>query len=120
MLHPVGPHGRGTDDHILPPVLCLLFRQLVWMNTPCSALQSTVKPRAVPRSASTQTVTVDGKAVEFQMYALKDANGNDTNYVKLRGAVRRPEEVGERLAAIVFTANSHAVHQLADIAPPSP
>ena len=34
--------------------------------------------------ASTQTVTVDGKAVEFQMYALKDANGNDTNYVKLR------------------------------------
>lgn len=34
--------------------------------------------------ASTQTVTVDGKAVEFQMYALKDANGNDTNYIKLR------------------------------------
>lgn len=34
--------------------------------------------------ASTQRVTVDGKAVEFQMYALKDANGNDTNYVKLR------------------------------------
>ena len=34
--------------------------------------------------ASTQTVTVDGKAVEFQMYALKDAQGNPTNYVKLR------------------------------------
>ena len=34
--------------------------------------------------ASTQTVTVDGKAVEFQMYALKDANGNLTNYIKLR------------------------------------
>lgn len=34
--------------------------------------------------ASTQTVTVDGKPVEFQMYALKDANGNDTNYIKLR------------------------------------
>lgn len=34
--------------------------------------------------ASTQTVEVDGKAVEFQMYALKDAHGNDTNYVKLR------------------------------------
>jgi flagellin-like hook-associated protein FlgL len=30
--------------------------------------------------ASTQTVTVDGKAVEFQMYALVDANG--TTYVK--------------------------------------
>lgn len=34
--------------------------------------------------ASTQTVQVDGKPVEFQMYALKDANGNPTNYVKVR------------------------------------
>ena len=34
--------------------------------------------------ASTQTVTVDGKKVEFQMYALVDANGNGTNYIKLR------------------------------------
>ena len=34
--------------------------------------------------ASTQSVLVDGRAVEFQCYALKDANGNDTNYIKLR------------------------------------
>lgn len=34
--------------------------------------------------ASTQSVEVDGKAVKFEMYALKDAGGNDTNYVKLR------------------------------------
>ena len=34
--------------------------------------------------ASTQTVLVDGSAVIFQAYALKDAYGNDTNYVKLR------------------------------------
>lgn len=34
--------------------------------------------------ASTQSVLVDGKSVEFQCYALKDANGNDTNYIKLR------------------------------------
>ena len=34
--------------------------------------------------ASTQTVEVDGKKVEFQMYALKDDAGNPTNYVKLR------------------------------------
>lgn len=34
--------------------------------------------------ASTQTVEVDGKAVEFQMYALKDSEGNGTNYIKLR------------------------------------
>jgi len=33
---------------------------------------------------SFQSVLVDGRAVEFQCYALKDANGNDTNYVKLR------------------------------------
>jgi len=34
--------------------------------------------------ASTQTVLVDGKPVEFNAYALKDAAGNMTNYVKLR------------------------------------
>lgn len=34
--------------------------------------------------ASTQTVQVDGKNVEFQCYALKDTNGNATNYIKLR------------------------------------
>ncbi len=34
--------------------------------------------------ASTQSVEVDGVPVEFQMYALKDDNGNDTNYVKVR------------------------------------
>ncbi len=33
---------------------------------------------------STQTVNLDGKKVEFQMYALKDADGNPTNYVKVR------------------------------------
>ena len=34
--------------------------------------------------ASTQSVLVDGKSVEFYAYALKDEKGNDTNYVKLR------------------------------------
>ena len=33
---------------------------------------------------STQTVDVDGKAVAFECYALKDENGNLTNYIKLR------------------------------------
>ena len=41
----------------------------------------TQRPMAL---ASTQSVTVDGKKVEFQMYALTDASGNGTNYVKLR------------------------------------
>ena len=43
-----------------------------------------VSERFAMAYASTQTVEVDGKTVEFQMYALKDANGYDTNYVKLR------------------------------------
>lgn len=34
--------------------------------------------------ASTQSVLVDGSSVVFQAYALKDTNGYDTNYVKLR------------------------------------
>ncbi len=34
--------------------------------------------------ASTQPVTIDGKPVSFRMYALKDAGGNPTNYIKAR------------------------------------
>ena len=34
--------------------------------------------------ASTQSVWVDDRAVEFQCYALKDESGNPTNYIKLR------------------------------------
>ncbi len=33
---------------------------------------------------STQTVLIDGKPVEFQMYALMDENDNPTNYIKVR------------------------------------
>ena len=38
-------------------------------------------PMAIAR---TQTVKLDGRDVEFQCYAVKDAGGNETNYVKLR------------------------------------
>lgn len=34
--------------------------------------------------AATQTVEVDGEAVLFECYALKDERGNPTNYIKLR------------------------------------
>lgn len=34
--------------------------------------------------ASTQNITIDGKAVEFAAYALKNESGDLTNYVKLR------------------------------------
>jgi len=46
---------------------------------------TTPAPSSTPLAyASTQTVKVDGKPIEFQMYALKDAGGNPTNYVKVR------------------------------------
>ncbi len=32
--------------------------------------------------ASTQNIELDGRAVEVQAYALRDANGNPTNYVE--------------------------------------
>ncbi len=46
--------------------------------------QPTEQPTGGTAYASTQNVLVDGRAVEFQCYALKDEKGNDTNYVKLR------------------------------------
>ncbi len=49
------------------------------------AAPATPTAPAVPTAyASTQTVQLDGQAVSFQMYALKDANGSPTNYVKVR------------------------------------
>ncbi len=55
---------------------------------PTTPADPAIKVEDIPASgtaiASNQTVTVDGKKVEFQMYALKDANGNLTNYIKLR------------------------------------
>ncbi len=52
----------------------------------------TVHPAALPvlpelegtAYPSVQTVNVDGKDVTFQMYALKDGRGGQTNYVKVR------------------------------------
>lgn len=41
-------------------------------------------PSANMAYPSTQSVEVDRMPVEFEMYALKDANGNPTNYIKVR------------------------------------
>lgn len=53
-----------------------------------SQQQPETQQPSVPASgtayARTQSITVDGKAITFQTYALKDANGYETNYVKLR------------------------------------
>ena len=54
--------------------------------TLCAGLLPTVAAAAGKDTAhpSTQSVLVDGTPVEFQCYALKDENGYDTNYIKLR------------------------------------
>lgn len=57
-------------------------------DTPSKPSETPSTPSAAPADGiaypSTQTVDVDGKKVVFQCYALKDANGYDTNYIKLR------------------------------------
>ena len=62
--------------------------EVVAENKPTDPEPTTPPAETIPASgtakASTQTVTVDGKSVEFQMYALVDENGNGTNYIKLR------------------------------------
>ena len=56
-------------------------------NDPKDSVSTPAAP-AIPATGtaypSTQTVDLDGKKVTFQMYALKDASGNPTNYVKVR------------------------------------
>ena len=64
------------DPHVKVNTVNCTFSGNGWGNTQ--------QPARELAYASTQTVTVDGKPVEFQMYALKDANGSDTNYIKLR------------------------------------
>lgn len=56
---------------------------------PAAYVESAVTPGVIRADTptaypSTQTVNLDGRTVEFQMYALKDANGNPTNYIKVR------------------------------------
>lgn len=41
-------------------------------------------PKIFIAYASTQMVNVDGKPISFECYALKDANGSATNFIKLR------------------------------------
>ena len=44
----------------------------------------TVTPTEQVAYTTTSSILVDGKEVKFDAYALKDANGNLTNYLKLR------------------------------------
>ena len=64
-----------TESNVLPDV-------------PQTSDSPTVTRQNIPATgtayASTQTVELDGKAITLPAYALKDANGNPTNYVRLR------------------------------------
>lgn len=42
------------------------------------------QPQGAMALARTQDVLLDGRAVQFKTYALRDANGGVTNYIKLR------------------------------------
>ncbi|MBQ3496701.1 MAG: leucine-rich repeat protein [Oscillospiraceae bacterium] len=63
------------------PLLCAAIH---YGSTEPAAPDVPEEPSDATAYASTQTVFIDGKAVELQAYALKDASGNPTNYVKLR------------------------------------
>ena len=61
------------------------FSDFVMTETVGSNLPTVEKIPAVGTAvARTQTVKLDGKDVQFQYYAVKDANGNESNYVKIR------------------------------------
>jgi len=85
-------HGNGASTGWTDGAICFkIVEEPPAPETPTEPEQPTtpdVTVEDIPASgtayASTQKVTVDGKEVEFQMYALLDANGNPTNYIKLR------------------------------------
>ena len=60
-------------------------------STPSSSVPTSSESSATPTTpavptayATSYSILVDGQAVAFDAYALRDENGNDTNYLKLR------------------------------------
>ena len=85
---PPKSHNLGSDVYGSYVIIVLPAEETADPATPDTTNTPDAPAETIPASgtsyASTQTVTVDGKAVEFQMYALKDEKGNPTNYIKLR------------------------------------
>lgn len=75
-----GLKSKGGKDTSLS--YTVIFFDADHPNDPIPAASSV--PAAGTAYPSTQKVDIDGKKVTFQMYALKDANGNYTNYIKIR------------------------------------
>ena len=80
--------GMYTDSY-----LPLSSTDYVDTSTPTPTPTPTPSPEPSPAPTiplfgiahpSTQTVDLDGALVEFQMYALRDDDGNPTNYIKVR------------------------------------
>lgn len=70
------------------PMVANMDPKVCWATEipgPAGLWDLTIRSDGVPTAyPSAQMVEVDGEKVEFQCYALKDAAGNDTNYIKLR------------------------------------
>ena len=83
----VGTHGMVGNTYTISNVQASMDFEAVFAPGAApnaTQPQPTEQPTGGTAYASTQNVLVDGGAVEFQCYALKDEKGNDTNYVKLR------------------------------------
>jgi len=64
-----------------------LFHPLIYAATldPAPTLTPVLTPAPAPIAySSSQDIHIDDKLVPFQMYALRDSNGNDTNYIRIR------------------------------------
>lgn len=76
--------GYGDIDINVSVQNCT-FSDNAWPEAEHQALNNAAPIVNVPMAyASTQTVSLDGKPVTFACYALKDKDGNMTNYIKLR------------------------------------
>lgn len=82
--------GKNGVESYLPIDVSVMIKSgsSYTMKLPGKTVTLTVGTSTTPSAGtaypSTQTVDLDGRKVSFQMYALKDANGDPTNYVKVR------------------------------------
>ena len=80
----MGTSGLVNNTYTISNIRDNYEFEAVFSSGAAPASQQPQQPTGGTAYASTQNVLVDGTAVEFQCYALKDEKGNDTNYVKLR------------------------------------
>ena len=81
-MYMLGAHAWSGSD--VTEYVYVMHESDFAATTPLKTTPQPPAPAAKTAYASTQEIEVDGKKVTFEAYALKDANGNDTNYIKLR------------------------------------